>query len=146
MKNKVLEAFNELGFKLEMMEDVGYAFDYEGINYLYVPHAEDENFLNIAIPGIHDLDEENALAVYKLISELNSTLRYIKASQLGNSLWLFYERELYAEEDLLQIISRMILHLEAALFFVRKTVAAGSGENPQAEDETDHENSTETED
>ena len=42
---------------------------------------------------------------------------------LGNSVWLFYERELFGEEDLMTVISRMILHLEAGLVFARKAMA-----------------------
>ena len=41
---------------------------------------------------------------------------------LGNSVWLFYERELFGEEDLMTVISRMILHLEAGLSFARKAM------------------------
>lgn len=146
MKNKVLEAFDELGFKLETMDDWGYGFDYEGINYLYVPNTDDEDFLSITIPGIYDIDEKNALIAHELMDKLNSTLKYIKAYKLSNSIWLFYEKELFGDEDLSQIISRMIIHLEAALFFIHENVASGNNENNTTEEETDSDNSTKTED
>jgi hypothetical protein len=38
-------------------------------------------------------------------------------------MWLFYERELFGDEDLVKVISRMILHLEAGLMFSRKAMA-----------------------
>ena len=50
-------------------------------------------------------------------------MKYVKTYMLGNSVWLFYERELFGEEDLMTIISRMILHLEAGLVFARKAMA-----------------------
>ena len=148
MKEKILEAFRELGFKLEEEEGMGYCFNYEGLNLLYMYNENDEEFLNIAIPGILEVEEDKMLQICALLEKINSTLKYIKAYMLGNSVWLFYERELieqreqsrtcsdYAEsrekktegqlcgeEDLMTVISRMILHLEAGLVFARKAMA-----------------------
>ena len=46
MKEKILEAFAELGFQLEQMDDFGYGFSYEGTNFIFMPHTDDEEFLN----------------------------------------------------------------------------------------------------
>lgn len=123
MKEKILDAFNNLGFKLEEEEGMGYSFNYEGLNMLYMYNENDEEFLNIALPGIMEVEEGKALQICALLEKINSTLKYVKAYILGNSVWLFYERELFGEEDLMMIISRMILHLEAGLVFVRKAMA-----------------------
>ena len=148
MKEKILEAFRELGFKLEEEEGMGYCFKYEGLNLLYMYNENDEEFLNIALPGIVEVEDDKMLQICALLEKINSTLKYIKAYMLGNSVWLFYERELieqreqsrtcsdYAEsrekktegqlcgeEDLMTVISRMILHLEAGLAFARKAMA-----------------------
>lgn len=123
MKEKILEAFAELGFQLEQMDDFGYGFSYEGTNFIFMPNADDEEFLNICVPGIYDLEEESPLLFIELMNKINSTLKYIKAYELGKSIWLFYERELFGDEDLAKVISRMILHLEAGLMFSRKAMA-----------------------
>ena len=123
MKGKILEAFAELGFKLEQMDDFGYGFSYEGTNFIFMPNSDDEEFLNICVPGIYDLEEESPLTFIELMNKINSTLKYIKAYELGKSIWLFYERELFGDEDLAKVISRMILHLEAGLMFSRKAMA-----------------------
>ena len=163
MKEKILEAFRELGFKLEEEEGMGYCFNYEGLNLLYMYNENDEEFLNIAIPGILEVEEDKMLQICALLEKINSTLKYIKAYMLGNSVWLFYERELieqreqsrncsdYAEsrekktegqlcgeEDLMTVISRMILHLEAGLVFARKAMAEieETMENDSSADDT----------
>ena len=173
MKEKILEAFRELGFKLEEEEGMGYCFKYEGLNLLYMYNENDEEFLNIALPGIVEVEDDKMLQICALLEKINSTLKYIKAYMLGNSVWLFYERELieqreqsrtcsdyaesrekktegqlieqreqsrtcsnYAEsrekktesqlcgeEDLMTVISCMILRLEAGLVFARKAMA-----------------------
>lgn len=122
MKEKILEAFRDLGFKLEETEGLGYNFNYEGLNLLYMYNENDEEFLNIALPGIVDVEEDRMLQICALLEKINSTLKYVKAYILGNSIWLFYERELFGEEDLMTVISRIILHLEAGLAFVRKAM------------------------
>ena len=135
MKEKILEAFRDLGFKLEEEEGMGYCFNYEGLNLLYMYNENDEEFLNIALPGIVEVEEDKMLQICALLEKINSTLKYIKAYILGNSVWLFYERELIVsreqmgegqlcgEEDLMTVISRMILQLEAGLVFARKVMA-----------------------
>ena len=105
------------------MDDFGYGFSYEGTNFIFMPNADDEDFLNICVPGIYDLEEESPLLFIELMNKINSTLKYIKAYELGKSIWLFYERELFGDEDLAKVISRMILHLEAGLMFSRKAMA-----------------------
>ena len=94
MKEKILEAFKDLGFKLEETEGMGYSFNYEGLNLLYMYNENDEEFLNIALPGIVDVEEDRMLQICALLEKINSTLKYVKAYILGNSVWLFYEREL----------------------------------------------------
>ena len=37
MKEQILNVFATLGFQLEEMEGFGYGFQYEGINYLFMP-------------------------------------------------------------------------------------------------------------
>lgn len=148
MKEKILEAFRDLGFKLEEEEGMGYCFNYEGLNLLYMYNENDEEFLNIALPGIVEVEEDRMLQICVLLEKINSTLKYVKTYMLGNSVWLFYERELieqreqsrtcsdyaesgemktegqlFGEEDLMTVISRMILHLETGLAFARKAMA-----------------------
>lgn len=117
MKEKVLEAFTKLGFKFDKLENVGYGFYYEGINFLFIPNENDNTFLTISVPGVYDLDEDNPVAFFDLMNKINTNLKYIKAYEMNKSVWLFYERELFEDEDLETVISRIILHLESAFMF-----------------------------
>lgn len=117
MKEKLLEAFSELGFKPEEDEGGNYVFAYENINLLFLYNENDEDFLNIAIPCIYEQDEENIAKLFAMQESINSTLKYVKAYTIGGKVWLFYERELFGGEDLPALISRMVLRLESALRF-----------------------------
>ena len=76
MKEKILEAFAELGFQLEQMDDFGYGFSYEGTNFIFMPNTDDEEFLNICVPGIYDLEEESPLS-FKVHQSLRVGEKYM---------------------------------------------------------------------
>lgn len=139
MKEKILNALRELGFELEEMENFGYGFRYEGINYLYMPNDDDEDFLNISVPAIIEKDEIEESAYTMLLDKTNSTLKYIKANTLGDGLWLFYERELFGNEDLEELLQRMILRLEAGTFFVRQEIRNSMSEDIEDDVESGNE-------
>lgn len=141
MKEKILEAFKALGFEVEDLE-IGYGFQYEGKHYLYMPNDEDEDFLNISLPAVLDIDDENNVTFYQLMDKINGTLKYVKANKLNDSMWLFYERELFGGEDLKQILSRMILHLEAGLMFLRRAMASSEEDSDDASEVTDSDSDT----
>ena len=140
MKEKILAVFANLGFNLEDIESLGFSFNYEGINYLYMYNEDDEDFLNISVPGIYDLEEDNKEGYNALKEKINSSLKYVKAYTLGNGLWLFYERDLLGNEDLEDVIRHMILHLAAALMFARDAIDKidnGESDNSSDEDKND---------
>ena len=145
MKEKILEAFKALGFELEEME-IGYGFLYEGKHYLYMPNDDDEDFLSISLPAVLDNDDENNVVFYQLMDKVNGTLKYVKANKLNDSMWLFYERELFGGEDLKQVLSRMILHLEAAYMFLRRAMAASEEDEQESDAEEAVDDSDDKED
>ena len=135
MKEKILAAFENLGFNLEDNESLGYHFYYEGINFLYMYNEDDEDFLNISVPGIYDLEEDNKEGYNALKEKINSSLKYVKAYTLGDSLWIFYERDLLGNEDPEEVIRHMILHLAAALMFARDSIEKiDNGESDESSD------------
>lgn len=134
MKEKILDAFKQLGFSLIKTDEMGYGFSCEGTNLLYIPNSEDEDFLNISVPCVCDGESGRSMPLQDLAERVNAMLKYVKAYRLGKTLWLFYERELLSEENLPQIISRMVVRLEAANCFVHYFLVANG--NVQANIET----------
>ena len=84
MKEQILNVFATLGFQLEEMEGFGYGFQYEGINYLFMPNEDDDEFLNISVPAILEINDDNTHAALMLMDKMNSTLKYVKANKLGD--------------------------------------------------------------
>lgn len=134
---KILNIFREMGFEMEDLGSLGYGFKYEGVNFLFMPSEDDKDFLSIAVPGLVDSEDVPEAVISALIEKVNSTLKYVKAYTLGDALWLFYERELFEEEDLEPIIARMILHLDAATYFVRRALSAGENNDEDYDEDNE---------
>lgn len=138
MKEKVLEALEVLGFKIETEDGSYHTFSYEGLNMLYIYNENDENFLSIALPGIMEVEDDNTIQAFALMDKINSTLKYVKAYTLGKRVWMFYERELFGGEDLEAVIYSMVLRLEAGLTYAQKALAEieGSLADDTSDDDT----------
>ena len=144
MKEKVLDALKALGFETKDFE-IGYGFEFEGSHFLYLP-SDDEQFLSIALPSVHEFDEENELEGYKLMNKVNRQMKYVKATRINGDIWLFFERNLLGEEDLKEVLQQMIFSLEAAHFFMQDWEENAEDDNESDEDEDDFESDEEDED
>lgn len=136
MKENIRKTLETLGFELEEMNDFGCKFQYEGANYLWIYCNNDDEFLTIALPGVLDLKKVDELFFYKMMDNLNSTLKYIKVNMLYGSMWFFYERELMGDEDLERLIPQMIAHLYHAQDMLNKSIekcAEGNDSDDSAE-------------
>ena len=123
MEEKVLAVLSKLGFVYNHVEGVGYEFEFERNNYLYLPNSNDESFLNICIPFAGDIEknESNEASFYKFVTYLNHQMKYVKAYNMQDNLWLFYEREILESDNLEEVVRRMIYSLDAGLFLVKRS-------------------------
>lgn len=138
MKEKIFNTFQSLGFLLEKLDDFGYKFQYERILFIWIPDNDDEEFLCIGTSGLVEKSEMDEATFYKLLNNLNETLKYVKVYNFGDSIWLFYERELYDEhEDIEGIISRMVVCLEASLVMFRMLAQKVTGSMDDETEEDD---------
>lgn len=119
MKEQVKNILEEMGFHTEPVDEY-LGFEYEGLNYLYLYNPNDKDFLNISIPCVMAPDEEDESILYRMADKINLTLKYVKAYIWDDRLWLFYERELFGDEDVEKLLTAMILRLEAAAAFVHQ--------------------------
>ncbi len=140
MKEKVLEFLWEQGFQPECLDEKVYKFTFEGRSYLYMPEKSDEEFLNISLPNVYELDDGNYSKLMLLADRLNTNLKYVKVYRIDDALWLFYEREVLDGEALYAIVPRMIMRLEAAYRRIPMDLAELEAEMGGISDEGDPEN------
>ena len=138
MKEKIVEALRDLGFILEEVSGIGYHFKFEAVNMFYL-NSEDEKFVSIIVPGIFEKEHSDMEVVYKTMEKVNSTLKYVKAYLWNDSITLTYEREMFGEENLEEMLGSMIVQLESALRFSRNVIETLQNEtnDADADDEAD---------
>ena len=138
MKEKIVEALRDLGFILEEVSGIGYHFKFEAVNMFYL-NSEDEQFVSIIVPGIFETENSDMEVVYKTMEKVNSTLKYVKAYLWNDSITLTYEREMFGEENLEEMLGSMIVQLESALRFSRNVIETLQNEmnDADADDEAD---------
>ena len=129
MKEQILETLKELGFELKEYGEQGFHFKYEGNNYLYIYHADDEDFLNIVMPGIFELDDDDELPFFKVTDNLNYNLKYVKVYRVEDEMWLVYERELIGGEDLKKLLTHIIAQLDAGYAFLQRMIRMANNED-----------------
>ncbi len=115
----------------------GYEFEYEDLHYLFLPSDNDEKFLSLALPAVLNFNDEEHPATYEMMDELNSSIKYVKASRIHDAIWLFYERELQGNEDLEALLTAMIMALEAALINLHGQVRDAENEDEEEDEDSE---------
>ena len=120
-KKEVLEKLEVIGFEVDEVPDFGYLFKYEGMNILFMPDDDDDDFLRFAAPNIFDVTDENRNLVLDVVNDTNMSVKYSKTCVFTNQVWAFYEHRLFGENDLEEIIEHCLLLLRATTaVFLRK--------------------------
>lgn len=119
-KKIVLEKLCSMGFEPTLVGDIGYVFNYEEVNFLYMPDDDDDKFLRIAIPQMFEVTDENRIAVLEAMHETSLLLKYAKVNIMFESaVWALYEHRLVTSkgiEDLLEHVIQ-VLHATAMVFY-----------------------------
>lgn len=106
---KILDILCQLGFKPELLEDnIGYKFEYEGLNLLLSPEDEESHTVCLMLPGMFDITDDNRLAALKAMVLLTANMKFVQPIILSDSIWLSYQHFLGSNEPTPEIIEHMI--------------------------------------
>ena len=137
-KEKVLNQLEELGFALEEAGEYGYFFKFEGLNVLYMPDDDDENFMRFAVPNIYDVTEENKALVLEVVNNTNMTIKYSKTCVFSDDVWIFYEYRLFGEDNLEDIIEHSMRLLQATFCLFHRKIEGDDSLPSEDDDENDN--------
>lgn len=143
MKEKILNVFKSLGFVMDDLDDGYYGFHYEGRTYIYINIEDDEDYLLVTVPAVVEPEGKDDMDYYRIMDNVNSSLKYVKANEVHGNMWLVYEYDLEGCDDLRSIILKVISRLEAAVGYVRKIMSVPDGDGLDTIDETCHEDNDE---
>lgn len=89
-------------------------FKYEMRNYLFFNNDEDAQFINLTMPRIYDVTDDNRFAVLEAMNEVNETTKVVKLTIAGNSVWCATEIMMDSDPDLDDLIPRLLKILRTA--------------------------------
>ena len=97
-------------------EDGDIVFKYQMKTYIIFDTSDDEQYLQIALPGIYDVTEDNLVEVLAACNSVNRGIKVAKAIITGDnkSVWTVYESMLDTTPIYGDIIPRALEILVAA--------------------------------
>lgn len=100
---RVFETLKEQGL-IPSIEEYGIAFRYQMTSFIYMPDKEDEEFFNMLIPGIYDVNEENEYDVLRAINSVNNAMKVVKLVISNDSVWVCFESELNKDAPVNELV------------------------------------------
>lgn len=121
-KKTILEKLEEFGFPVEEIPEFGYVFNYEGINFLYTPDDDDEDFLRFSVPNIFDVTDDNRTLIFDIINDTNLKIKYGKVCAYGANVWASYEHRIFNNDNIEELIEHCLLVLQATVVLFHRLV------------------------
>jgi hypothetical protein len=97
----------------------GIGFKYQMLSYVIIEDENDQNFVQIALPKLLDVDENNMLDALMACNKVNDNKKVIKAlvSEEGKSVWILYETVIDSTPVYDDILPRAVKYLSAGRDF-----------------------------
>ena len=112
---RVLEFLKQQGFCPELDPDNGnIVFKYQMCTYLYINNDEDEDFFQLALPGIMDVTEDNRELILEAANKTNLRIKVVKCCIPRDDVWVFFEILLDSSPEVKDIIPRALAILQGA--------------------------------
>lgn len=103
----VMNFLKEQGFTPQVDEDNGnILFKYQMSTFIFFNNDEDEEFFQLAFPGIFDVTEDNREMVLEAANKVNSAMKVAKVIVPNDSVWVLFEVILDKSPEVGSIIER----------------------------------------
>ena len=112
MIDKIMAALKSEGFQPKM-DDVSVTFKYQMIDYLHIKD-EDNQYLNLYIPSIFQVDDDNRMAVMQSMNSINNLHKVVKFVLNDDQVWVCFEEKLPKDAEIDELLTFAIVILEQA--------------------------------
>lgn len=102
----VLNFLKEQGFCPQVDERGSIIFKYQMSTFIFMNNDEDEEFFQLAYPGIFDVTEENRELVLEAANKVNSRIKVAKVIIPSDDVWVLFEVILDQSPEVGSIIQR----------------------------------------
>lgn len=126
----VLKVLKELGFIPEEIPEFGYSFDYEGLTFLYRFEDEDSKCLNITLPNVFEITEDNRVKALEAMIKLTGKIKFVQPYIMDeDSVWLCYQHYLGENNVTSDLLEHIIRTLSYSLIEFQKIITGEDNDN-----------------
>lgn len=111
---RVLQFLKEQGFCPKVDADGDIFFKCQMRVFLFKNHDEDEEYFQLALPGIYDVTEDNRDVVLEATNRVTSMMKVAKTIVTNDSVWVLFEILLDSTPEVSDIIPRALAILVGA--------------------------------
>jgi len=101
--DKAFEILRNEGF-VPKQEEFGISFKYQMATVLMLDNENDENFFNMVVPYIYEVDEENELDVLRAVNKINNEMKVVKLVVNEGNVWVCFEAEIEPEAVMEELV------------------------------------------
>ena len=115
----VMNFLKEQGFCPQVDERGSIIFKYQMSTFVFMNNDEDEEFFQLAFPGIFDVTEDNRELVLEAANKVNCRLKVAKVIIPNNDVWVLFEIILDQSPEVGSIIERglnILMHAREAFY------------------------------
>lgn len=113
LKELMKEYLQEEGFKVTE-EEYGLDFRYHGANFVYFNLEGDESFLQVSMPYLYKVDEENRIQALEVCNKLTCDRKVVKIVLIDDEVWINFEVLVDTTPELGDIMPRALNMLSQA--------------------------------
>lgn len=104
----VFDYLKHQGLMPEYNEKGNIWFKYQMLSFLFLSDDNDMSFFNLTLPRIYDVTDDNRLAVFEAINEVNENTKVVKLSISGNQVWCATEIMMDTTPELDDLVPRLL--------------------------------------
>lgn len=89
-------------------ENGNIAFKYQMRNFLYLVDDNDQAFFNLTLPCIYDVTDDNRMAVFEAMNQVNESTKVVKLTIANDSVWCATEIMMDSTPEMEDLVPRLL--------------------------------------
>lgn len=105
---RVFEYLKYQGLVPEFDDRKSIRYKYQMKNFFYINNDNDPPFINLTLPNIFEVTDDNRMAVFEAINEVNENTKVVKLTIYKNQVWCATEIMLDSTPELDELFPRLM--------------------------------------
>lgn len=105
---RVFEYLKYEGLVPEFDDKKSIRYKYQMKNFFYINNDNDPPFINLTLPNIYEVTDDNRMAVFEAINDVNESTKVVKLTIYKNQVWCATEIMMDSTPELDDLFPRLM--------------------------------------